>query len=252
MNFKKEINKHNGDNFFPKYSICICNYNMADTIEKALTSVLDQIDERFEVLLVDDGSNDKSVEIIRKIQKKYSSLRLITLQRSSKRQLGKTRNLSVKEAKGEYVILHVDADDYWEPYIITFINLFHRLESLIKKDILVAGNQINIGKRNFLLKYGPYRNTHRAQDRDMWHRLASIERYIPIDHLPFRQRLSRPNSIRIYRVFRNTWFQILYDLRNDKKRYCYVFACLLSIFKRNKNVTLRLKIVRRYFRIKWI
>ena len=84
-------------------------------------------------------------------------------------------------------MLHIDADDVWEPYINSFVYLFHKLEKLIKKDVLLSGSQINIAKRKFLMKHGPYRNTHRAQDRDMWHRLAAIDAYIPVDHIIFRK-----------------------------------------------------------------
>ena len=227
-----------------KYSICICNYNMADTIEKALVSVLDQVDNRFEILVIDDGSSDNSIEIMKSLQKKYNNLRVIALKRDNKRELGETRNISIREAKGEYVLLHIDADDYWDPYINSFVYLFHKLEKIVKNDFLLSGNQINIGKRSFLMKYGPYRNTHRAQDRDMWHRLAAINAYIPVDHIPFRKRLSRPIHVKNYRIFRNTWFQLIYDLRQGTRTYQYVFACFTSFFRKNKDISLSLKIVR--------
>ena len=34
------------------YSICMCNYNMADTLERSLTSLLTQLDDEFEVVLI--------------------------------------------------------------------------------------------------------------------------------------------------------------------------------------------------------
>ena len=76
-----------------KYSVCICNYNMADTLEISLSSVLNQLDDRFEVLVIDDGSTDKSVDIIRMLKLKYNNLRLICLQRDKNRKLGETRNI---------------------------------------------------------------------------------------------------------------------------------------------------------------
>ena len=36
----------------PTYSICMCNYNMADTLERSLTSLLTQLDDEFEVVLI--------------------------------------------------------------------------------------------------------------------------------------------------------------------------------------------------------
>ena len=43
-------------NFYmkPIYSVCVCNYNMAETLEISLRSVLDQLDERYEVIVIED------------------------------------------------------------------------------------------------------------------------------------------------------------------------------------------------------
>ena len=53
-----------------KYSICLSNYNMARTLKSVLRSILDQIDRKYEVVLVDDGSKDNSVEIAKKYPKR--------------------------------------------------------------------------------------------------------------------------------------------------------------------------------------
>ena len=123
-------------------------------------------------------------------------------------------------------MLHIDADDVWEPYINSFVYLFHKLEKLIKKDVLLSGSQINIAKKIF--DEACPCNTHRAQDRGMWHRLAAIDAYIPVDHIIFRKRLSRPSAIKFKRIFRNTWFQILYDLRQGTRAGEYVWQCYTS------------------------
>ena len=99
------------------YSICIANYNMSETLIASLESVLNQIDEKYEVIVVDDGSADNSVEKLLKLRQNYANLRVIPLLRDSRRKLGETRNISIRAARGKYVILHIDADDIWEPYI---------------------------------------------------------------------------------------------------------------------------------------
>ena len=108
-----------------QYSICMCNYNMARTLERALRSILEQIvSSSYEVVLVDDGSKDDSVEIVKKLQQEFANLRLISLKRDPKRKLGYTRNISIREAKGEYVLLHLDCDDITAPHIQDFVNIF--------------------------------------------------------------------------------------------------------------------------------
>ena len=244
MNFKNTSVKENSKTFLPKYTICICNYNMGDTLKRSLLSILDQVDNDYEILIVDDGSNDNSIDVIKNIMVNHSNLRLIRLKRNKDRGLGITRNISIKEAKGKYVILHIDADDLWEPYIKTFVYLFHKLENLVKKDFLLSGEQINIGKKTLLLKYGPYRNLNRSEDRDMWHRLAAKNLYIPVKHIPFRKRMKRKSSINVMRVFRNTWCQLIYEFRRTNSNLLVLFNVFKAPFIINKNFSLSLKILR--------
>lgn len=232
-------------NVRPLYSICICNYNMGDTLERALVSVLGQLDSDYEVLVVDDGSSDNSREILSELAAQYPLLRVVALPRDSKRKLGETRNFSVREARGEYVILHVDADDVWEPFIKDFVTLFHRLEACLGRDVLVSGQQINMGKKSFLMQHGPYRNTHRAQDRDMWLRLAAIDAYVPVDHRVFRTRLSRPKKTTFFKAIRDTWFHLLYDMRRGTSLGPYIWACITGVFvPRNADINLKSRILR--------
>lgn len=227
-----------------RYSVCICNYNMGDTLDRALVSVLSQLNSDYEVLVVDDGSSDNSREILSKLAAKYPLLRVLALPRDNKRKLGETRNFSVREARGDYVILHVDADDVWEPFIKDFVALFHRLEACLGRDVLVSGQQINMGKKSFLLQHGPYRNTHRAQDRDMWLRLAAIDAYIPVDHRVFRTRLSRPKKTAFFKKIRNTWYHLLYDMRRETSLGPYIWACITGVFvSRNLNMNLKSRIL---------
>lgn len=190
----------------PRYSICMCNYNMADTLERSLTSILDQLDERFEVVIVDDGSSDSSVNVIKRLQRQYPSLKLCELKRDPKRKLGFTRNISVREAQGEYVLLHLDCDDVYGPFLKDFVEVFHRIEKAVGKDILLSGQHVNMGKRQFLMKHGPYRNMYRGEDRDLWVRLAAIEAYIPLDHVDFVTRLPKRNrATAVHKIMYDTW-----------------------------------------------
>lgn len=216
----------------PKYSICICNHNMADTLERALSSVLEQLNDDYEVLVIDDGSVDNSVKILRDLSLKYSLLRYIELKRDNKRKLGETRNISVREAYGEYVILHVDADDEWEPYIKDFVEVFRRIEACLERDVLLSGQQINIAKKSFLLKHGPYKNVHMFEDRDLWMRLAAIDVYIPLAHKVFRTRLKRTSQITTRKAIRDIWTRLIFDLRVVRNIRKYMLRKLFPLFVR--------------------
>ncbi len=221
---------------------------MADTLERALTSVASQLDEDYEILVVDDGSTDDSVEVAKRVASGFPFIRFIELPRDRERKLGETRNISVREANGEYVILHVDADDVWEPFIKDFVSVFHRLESCMGRDVLLSGQQINIGKRDFLLEHGPYRNTGRLEDRDLWSRLAAIDSYIPLDHRVFRTRLSRPQKLVFWKSVRSLWDRLLYDFRSGADSTVYIMENLQGIVgSRSKPSSLKNRLFRAFF-----
>jgi glycosyltransferase involved in cell wall biosynthesis len=197
----------------PKYSICMCNYNMADTIERSLTSLLIQLDERFEIVLVDDGSTDSSVDIALKLSEYFPCLKVIRLTRDKRRKLGMTRNISIQQARGDYVMLHLDCDDVFGPHIKDFVQIFHRLESCMKKDIMLSGQHINMVKREFLIQQGGYRNIYRGEDRDLWRRMAAIQAYVPLKHVDFVQRLPRNKTKKVSKVLINTFDHLSNDFR---------------------------------------
>lgn len=197
----------------PKYSICMCNYNMADTIERSLTSLIEQLDDRFEVVVADDGSTDSSIDVIKQLQKSYPQLRLISLKRDPKRKLGYTRNISIKEARGEFVLLHLDCDDVFGPYLADFIQVFHKIEKCIGYNILLSGQHINMANREFLLNHGPYLNLYRCEDRNLWLRMAAMRAYIPLDHIDFITRLPKRKKKRTINAIINTIDHMRYDFR---------------------------------------
>jgi glycosyltransferase involved in cell wall biosynthesis len=55
-------------NFQYKYTIAMVNLNMENTIQQSILSIYNQHDENFEILVVDGGSSDKSVEKVKSLQ----------------------------------------------------------------------------------------------------------------------------------------------------------------------------------------
>ena len=87
--------------------ICPC-YNSEKYISQTLDSVLAQSEKDFEILIVDDNSKDKSVDII----KSYSDKRIRLFQNSENKGAAYCRNLALANAKGEYIAF-LDSDDLW-------------------------------------------------------------------------------------------------------------------------------------------
>lgn len=91
-----------------KVSVIIPVYNAEKYIRKTLDSVLAQSFQDMEILLVENGCEDQSAEILREYKEKYDEIRLISC---ADRGAGAARNVGLEQASGAY-ILFVDADDY--------------------------------------------------------------------------------------------------------------------------------------------
>ena len=187
---------------------------MADTLERSLRSLFTQLDDRFEIVIVDDGSDDGSLDILRRLQQEEPKLKVVPLKRDPKRKLGFTRNINVQEASGTYVLLHLDCDDVFGPYLADFTQVFHRLEKTAGRDVLISGGHINMLRRDFFLASGGYQNIYRGEDRDLWNRMAAINAWIPLDHIDFITRLPKQRTRRIVKVL----FDTLDHMRND---FCF-------------------------------
>lgn len=92
-------------------SIVVPVYNAEKFLKDTIQTVLEQTYPNWELLLVDDCSNDNSVGIIKEYVKDDKRIRLLKNEKNSGAAL--TRNHGIKEAKGTYLCF-LDADDLWE------------------------------------------------------------------------------------------------------------------------------------------
>lgn len=97
---------------FGLISIIMAAYNAEKTIEKAINSVLNQTYPNFELLVVNDCSKDRTVELVRNIAAKDSRVRLISNVKNSG--VSYTRKHGLEEAQGSWIAI-LDSDDAWAP-----------------------------------------------------------------------------------------------------------------------------------------
>lgn len=91
-------------------SIIVPVYNGENYIERCLDSLINQTYIHIEIIAVDDGSRDNSLNILRKYEEKYSNIKIISKKNGG---VSSARNMGLKSAIGKYVAF-VDADDYCE------------------------------------------------------------------------------------------------------------------------------------------
>lgn len=97
----------------PKFSIIVPVYNVEEYIDDCLKSIKNQTFKDYEVIVVNDGTKDNSMDIV----KKYD-VEIINQENGG---LSAARNAGVKKAKGEYLIF-LDSDDYIEKDLLKKIN----------------------------------------------------------------------------------------------------------------------------------
>ena len=95
----------------PKVSVIVPVYNVEAYVEKCLKTLVEQTLEDIEIIVVNDGSTDKSKEIIQKIMKQFPE-KMVYIEKENGG-LSDARNYGMPYAKGEYIAF-LDADDYIE------------------------------------------------------------------------------------------------------------------------------------------
>ena len=137
----------------PKVSVIVPAYNTEKYIEKCLISLIKQTMKEIEIIIINDGSTDNTLEIINKFASLDKRIKLIT---QSNQKQGAARNKGMKIAKGEYIGF-VDSDDWID------LDYFEKLYATAKKynsDIALATNvrigngktkkRLNIEKEEFV------------------------------------------------------------------------------------------------------
>lgn len=91
-----------------KISVIVPVYNMEKYLEKCLDSLVNQTLKEIEIIAVNDGSKDKSINILKKYSKKYKNIKIYDHDNQG---ISKTRNFGIEKATGEYIAF-IDSDDY--------------------------------------------------------------------------------------------------------------------------------------------
>jgi glycosyltransferase involved in cell wall biosynthesis len=95
----------------PAVSVIMPAYNAAVTVKASVQMLLAQTFSNWEAVIIDDGSKDNTLEILREIERKDSRIHVIT--QSNQRQAA-ARNAGIAKARGHYIAF-LDADDFALP-----------------------------------------------------------------------------------------------------------------------------------------
>ena len=114
-------------------SIIVPVYNAEKTIKKCIDSILSQTYKKFELILVNDGSTDNSLNILREYETLNERIIIISQENSG---VSVTRNKGINIAKGDYIVF-VDSDDYIVENGLEI--LVNEIELNDKLDLVISG-----------------------------------------------------------------------------------------------------------------
>lgn len=149
-----------------KVSIIVPVYNVEKYLKKCLESIINQTLKEIEIICINDGSRDKSLEILKKYANKDSRIKIINKDNEGQ---SVARNIGIKEAKGEFLGF-VDSDDWID------LDYFEKLYNTAKKyqaDIACAGFK----RCNFFNK--SIRKSYKSENV-----LTEINQKVKADNLP--------------------------------------------------------------------
>lgn len=120
----------------PKISVIVAIYNVAPYLERCLDSILNQTFQDFEIIGINDGSTDNSLEILEKYAHRDKRIKIINQTNSG---AGYSRNIGIAHAAGTYLSF-IDSDDWIDPQ---FLEKVYRLALQSDADIVETMKSYN-------------------------------------------------------------------------------------------------------------
>ena len=125
---------------FPLVSVIIPTFNHGKYLDKALNSVLNQTYTNFEIIVIDNNSDDNTDDIV----KKFNDKRIQFIKINNKGIIAASRNKGIKISRGEWISF-LDSDDWWKKekleVCVNHINsevdfIYHDLEKIPNDNII--------------------------------------------------------------------------------------------------------------------
>lgn len=229
-----------------KISVAIASYNGQRYIQKQIQSILNQSVLPNEIIVSDDNSNDKTIELLKLIKEK-SKINIIIIQNSLNKGYSKNFEIAIKRCSGDLILLS-DQDDFWFPDKIKKIRsqfksskLFLYLNNTLISDEFL--NSTEISKLDQVISlYGNSDNFIPGCCMSIDNKLKNIflpfptglmsyDQWINFVSISINSKKIIKESLQYYRLHKNN--TSTFEANNLKKLNFYHY--LKNVFKRIKN-----------------
>ncbi|MDR2270649.1 MAG: glycosyltransferase family 2 protein [Sphingobacterium sp.] len=224
------------------FSIVIPLYNKEISITKTLKSVINQTFQNFEIVLVNDGSTDNSLRVVKAIDD--SRIRVIDKPNGG---VSSARNRGVKEAKNEWVTF-LDADDLWKPnHLETIYNMIMKFpqESVFCTSFIRSNQTLPTQQNNTISIIENYFE-EAIKYHFFWTSVTCIHNKVFKDVGYFLENFSRGEDLELWERIGRQGFKFIksnlvtavYNVDTENKitksKYNYKNSSLLTIHNRNR------------------
>lgn len=156
-------------------SVIILSWNSEKFIRQCINSIF--IDLNFcnmekEIIIVDNGSSDGTIKILKQLHKKYSNMKVIELEKN----LGTTisRNIGIRESLGKYIFILDSDTEVQEGTISTLIDMFNKKDNIgiVAPRLFYSDGSIQPSCKKFptiktkIYKYVPFNITRKIAEKD--------------------------------------------------------------------------------------
>ncbi len=188
-------------NFSPIVSVILPTFNRAGLLERAIISVINQSFIYWELLVVDDGSNDNTFEIVKQYQEKFEKIRYL---RHSNRRLPFSLNAGIQASSGKFITFLGSDDEYLSEHLMLRMEIMNKEPNV---DLLHGGVKITgdpfvkdkndksrkihlkncviggtfFGKRKVFVDAGGFSNLEYSEDSEFLERVINIYNVRKID-----------------------------------------------------------------------
>lgn len=154
----------------PKVSIIIPVYNAEGTLRRCIDNILKQSFQDFEIILINDGSNDASAFICEEYEKSHSHIYLIQQQNAGP---SSARNKGINAAKGEYITF-IDSGDYVDP---EFIQAFFENDQDLKNALVIQGYTKQNSPEIEYDMIPPSKTYHESEFNELFYSIKLVGKY---------------------------------------------------------------------------
>lgn len=143
----------------PTVSFCATNYNKGDVIRESVESILRVLPEQGELIIVDGGSSDESIQELQRIEDTRLKVSITPCN------AGEGRQKAFEMASGDIVVQQCDTDILYRPEASKYLDAFRYLESEHEDLVLATFDTLFICRRETMEKIGRWPPLSRQEER---------------------------------------------------------------------------------------